>query len=192
MSLADSLAGTRATKRRRRLRRAFAVLAAALLLGLLLPVDPVMPVAGATPADWNPASFWHSPWGASGVHKGIDIFAKSGTPVLAATPGLVVMSGRFGAGGNAVAILGPHARLHYYAHLASIAVSSGEWVRIGRSIGTVGTTGNAAGKPPHLRYTVVTLLPYPWRAVAGLHGVPQGWKQMFFLDPGALLTAARN
>jgi murein DD-endopeptidase MepM/ murein hydrolase activator NlpD len=126
------------------------------------------------------------------VHKGIDIFAKSGTPVLAATPGVVVMSGQFGAGGNAVAILGPQARLHYYAHLVLLDVSSGEWVTGGQSIGTVGTTGNAAGKPPHLHYTVVTLLPYPWRAVAALRGEPQGWKQMFFLDPGALLTAARD
>jgi murein DD-endopeptidase MepM/ murein hydrolase activator NlpD len=191
MSVADTLAAT-STRRRRRLRRAGSVLAVVLLLGLLIPVDPVVPVAGATPADWNPRSFWHSPWGASGVHKGIDIFARSGTPVLAATPGFVVMSGRFGAGGNVVAILGPQARLHYYAHLASLDVSSGEWVVGGRSIGSVGTTGNAAGKPPHLHYTVVTLLPYPWRVVAALRGEPQGWKQMFFLDPGALLTKARD
>jgi murein DD-endopeptidase MepM/ murein hydrolase activator NlpD len=192
MSLADSLAGTSSSKRRRRLRHAGLLLLAVLLLGLLIPVDPIIPVAGATPADWNPRSFWHSPWGASGVHKGIDIFARAGTPVLTATPGLVLMSGRFGAGGNVVAILGPQARVHYYAHLASIGVSSGEWVAGGRPVGTVGTTGNAAGKPPHLHYAVVTAVPYLWRAVAILRGEPQGWQQMFYLDPGALLTAGRD
>jgi peptidoglycan LD-endopeptidase LytH len=191
MSVADDLAGPNAAKRRWR-RRAGPILAALLLIGLLVPVDPVIPVAGATSADWNPASFWHSPWGASGVHKGIDIFAKSGTLVLAATPGLVLISGQFGAGGNAVAILGPQARVHYYAHLASRDVSAGDWIGGGRPIGTVGTSGNAAGKPPHLHYTVVTLLPYPWRAAAALRGEPQGWKQILFLDPGALLTAARD
>jgi murein DD-endopeptidase MepM/ murein hydrolase activator NlpD len=189
MSLPDGLAETSSSKRRRRRRHAGLLLPAVLLLGLLIPVDPVIPVAGATAADWNPKRFWHSPWSASGVHKGIDIFARAGTPVLAATPGLVLMSGSFGSGGNVVAILGPQARVHYYAHLASLGVSSGDWLAGGRPIGTVGTTGNAVGKPPHLHYAVVTLVPYPWHAVAAVRGVPQGWKQIFYLDPGALLTA---
>jgi peptidoglycan LD-endopeptidase LytH len=52
-----------------------------------------IPVAGASYKDWNPQSFWYHPWGRSGVHKGIDIFAKEGTPTIAATSGLVVYSG---------------------------------------------------------------------------------------------------
>ena len=41
----------------------------------LLPETPRIPVSGATAADWNPQSFWYYPWGRSGTHKGIDIFA---------------------------------------------------------------------------------------------------------------------
>ena len=60
-------------------------------------------------------------------------------------------------------------------------VAAGDWVRGGETLGAVGSTGNAAGKPPHLHYTIITLVPYPWRVTAQ----PQGWQKMFFLDPGA-------
>ncbi len=68
-------------------------LLAVLALGYLVPERLVIPVAGATTSDWNDATFWYEPWGASGVHKGIDIFAPKGKDVLAATGGLVVFSG---------------------------------------------------------------------------------------------------
>jgi hypothetical protein len=70
-----------------------------------------------------------------------------------------------------------------YAHLSRIDVRSGDWVQRGETIGAVGTTGNAAGKPPHLHYVIATLMPYPWRAT----DEPQGWRKMFFLDPSAEL-----
>jgi murein DD-endopeptidase MepM/ murein hydrolase activator NlpD len=160
--------------------------AAFFAMSLLWSDAPTIPVQGATPADWHPRSFWHYPWGASGVHKSIDIFAPEGRPVLAATSGLVVRSGVYGAGGTMVAVLGPRWRIHYYAHLSWSDVRSGDWVWRGERIGAVGTTGNAAGKPPHLHYVIATLVPYPWR----ITGEPQGWRKMFFLDPGAALTLA--
>jgi hypothetical protein len=43
----------------------------------------------------------------------------------------------------------------------------------------VGDSGNAKGKPTHLHYSIVTLVPHPWR----IDGSPQGWKKMFYLDP---------
>jgi len=49
----------------------------------------------------------------------------------------------------------------------------------GRVIGQVGDTGNARGKPPHLHYTVLSAVPYVWRA----DGSSQGWRKMFYLDP---------
>ena len=61
-----------------------------LALGLFLPARGVIPVQNATAKDWNANSFWFAPWGKSGVHKGIDIFAKKGTPVIASASGLVV------------------------------------------------------------------------------------------------------
>lgn len=151
---------------------------------LAWPDHPAIPVQGATRADWNPRSFWHYPWGASGVHKGIDIFSPEGRPVLAATSGLVIRSGFHGAGGNMIAVLGPRWRIHYYAHLSRFDVAAGDWVRGGQPLGAVGSTGNAAGKPPHLHYAIITLAPYPWRVTTE----PQGWQKMFFLDPGAELA----
>ena len=75
--------------RRKRVFISVAVAALAILAaGFLLPERLAIPVAGATSADWNHETFWYEPWGASGVHKGIDIFAPEGRPVVAATPGL--------------------------------------------------------------------------------------------------------
>ncbi len=149
------------------------------LVILLLPQHFTIPVSGATTKDYNPDSFWYYPWGKSVTHKGVDIFAKKGTPVVAATSGLVVRCGNIAMGGNIVLVLGPKWRFHYYAHLQDITTSSLSWVSRGETIGTVGDTGNAAGKPPHLHYAIVTALPYPWRWDTDR----QGWKKMFYLNP---------
>ena len=149
------------------------------LAGLAVPQRLVLPVRGATRADWNPETFWHSPWGASGVHKGIDIFAREGTPVFSAGPGLVLFAGQLGRGGNAVVVMGPKWRLHYYAHLRESDATAGHFVSKGETLGTVGATGNAVGKPPHLHYALVTPIPYPWHADRSV----QGWKKMFYLNP---------
>jgi peptidoglycan LD-endopeptidase LytH len=157
-----------------------------LIGGLLVPERLIIPVQGATPADWNVHSFWFRPWGKSGVHRGIDIFAREGTPVIAASSGVVIFSGVLGAGGNAVAILGPKWRVHYYAHLRTRTVNSGSFVSRGEAIGSVGTTGNAVGKPPHLHYSVITQLPYPWRYKAERFG----FDRMFYLDPNERLKGS--
>lgn len=153
------------------------------LAGFIVPERMIIPVAGAGKSDWNHRSFWHSPWGISGVHKGIDIFAVEGAPVISSIRGLVIYKGMFGLGGNVVAVLGPKWHIHYYAHLDSIDICQWNFIRQGQKIGTVGTTGNAVGKPPHLHYAVVTPIPYVWRVEAG----KQGWKKMFYLNPDELL-----
>lgn len=153
------------------------------IIGMILQDDCVIPVEGATPKDWNPQSFWYSPWGRSGVHKGIDIFAKDHTPVLSSTKGLVLYSGPYGMGGNVVWVLGPKWRLHYYAHLSDSSVSAFTFVHIGSPIGRVGSSGNAAGKPPHLHYAIRSLIPLPWLATQQV----QGWDRMFFIDPNTRL-----
>ena len=157
-------------------------LSAIFVVGLLIPERAVIPVEGASESDWNAKSFWYEPWGASGVHKGIDIFASHGRKVVSATPGIVIFRGTLGRGGNVVAVLGPKWRVHYYAHLSSFA-NEPLLVSAGSQIGAVGTSGNAAGKQPHLHYTILSLVPLPWRYTTGT----QGWRKMFFLDPGAVL-----
>ena len=150
-----------------------------LIAGLLLPEKVTIPVQGATSADWNHDTFWYAPWGTSGVHKGIDIFGVKGTPVLAATYGVVIYVGKLGKGGNVVAVLGPKWRIHYFAHLNDTSVSAGKFVGVNSRLGTLGDTGNAAGKQPHVHYSILSLIPIPWLATTE----SQGWKKMFFLSP---------
>ncbi len=156
----------------------------ALAAGFLLPEKLVIPVKGATKSDWNPKSFWFSPWGKSGVHKGIDIFAKEGTPVIAACSGLVVSAETNKDGGNVISILGPKWRIHYYAHLNTLKAGRGELVRQGAEIGTVGSTGNAIGKAPHLHYAIISQIPYVWEFRTDKFG----FDRMFFLNPHEKLT----
>ena len=82
-------------------------------------------------------------------------------------------------GGNVVVVLGPMWRLHYYAHLKEITIPSFSFVSINKKIGTVGSSGNAKRKPPHLHYSIVSIIPYPWR----IDSEKQGWKKMFYLNP---------
>lgn len=158
-------------------------LLAVLAAGFLVPEPVRIPVAGASARDWNARSFWSEPWGSSGVHKGIDIFGKAGTPVVSTTHGIVLFAGEVAKGGKVVLILGPRWRVHYFAHLDSIRTSPFLPVSSGRQIGTLGTSGNAQGKPPHLHYSIVRLLPAPWKMDAST----QGYKKAFFIDPGAYL-----
>ena len=150
-----------------------------IVIGLILPQKFSMPVDGATSADYNSQSFWFYPWGKSVTHKGVDIFAKEGTPIRSSTSGLVIFCGQIKIGGNVVLILGPKWRLHYYAHLKDINTSIFSWANSVKIIGTVGTTGNAVGKTPHLHYAIVTPIPYLWR----IDTDRQGWKKMFYLNP---------
>jgi len=151
-----------------------------LILGFLLPQRMIIPVENADLNSWDKKSFWAYPWGSSITHKGIDIFAERGTPVIAATNGLVVYTHDGGKGGKSVMILGPKWRFHYYAHLDKIATFSLKPLKRGTRIGTVGDTGNAKGKSPHLHYAMTTPFPYfnLWDANA-VHG----WKKIFYLNP---------
>lgn len=152
-------------------------------IGFILPEKNVIPVQSATSSDWNHATFWYEPWGKSGVHKGIDIFSARGTPVLASTYGVIVFKGKLGIGGNSIAILSPKWRIHYYAHLENFDHSAGRLIHTSEVIGSVGDSGNAKGKPTHLHYTIVSVLPYPWK----WDGSTQGWKKMFILNPTEIL-----
>lgn len=165
----------------RRLR--WLLVAATILAPFLIPDSAIIPVKGATTKDWNHKSFWFEPWGKSGVHKGIDIFAKEGRPVTSATRGVLLYQGTLGIGGNVVVILGPRWRIHYYAHLQGRGTSS-LFVRQGKEIGHVGTSGNAMGKPPHLHYSIVSIIPYPWL----IDRSPQGWKKAFFINPQDVIS----
>jgi peptidoglycan LD-endopeptidase LytH len=155
-----------------------------IIVGFLLPQHLQMPVEGATRKDYDQDSFWFYPWGKSVTHKGVDIFANAGTTVHSATSGVVIYTGQISMGGNVVLVLGPKWRLHYYAHLKEIKTHILALVDKNDTIALVGATGNAAGKPPHLHYTIKTLFPYFWLADKSV----QGWRKMFYLNPVTYLN----
>ncbi len=167
-------------KRFTKTKRTLLIIALIIAVGYLIPEKTIIPVQGAKPNDWNKQSFWYEPWGTSGVHKGIDIFAPKGRPLVSSTIGLVLYTGNINKGGKVVLVLGPKWKLHYYAHLDSIETNSLSTLKMGERIGTVGDSGNAKGKPAHVHYSLVSLFPHFWKITSAT----QGWKKMFYLDPG--------
>ncbi len=99
-------------------------------------------------------SFFGAPRdGGARTHRGVDIFAPRGTPVVAASDGVV--SSRTGSKlGGKVVWLKARGINQYYAHLDSQAVRPAQRVRAGDTLGWVGNTGNARSTPPHLHFGV--------------------------------------
>ncbi len=93
--------------------------------------------------------------GGSRNHRGVDIFAPPGTPVLSATEGSVYRVRTTAIGGKVVWVRGSDERdRYYYAHLDSQVVRNGMQVERGTLLGFVGNTGNARTTPPHLHFGV--------------------------------------
>ena len=101
-------------------------------------------------------SFFGAPRdGGRRVHHGVDIFARRGTPVLAATAGTTYRVSNTGMGGKVVWVRDDdRGARFYYAHLDSQYVGNGVQVEVGDTIGFVGNTGNARTTPPHLHFGV--------------------------------------
>ena len=88
-------------------------------------------------------------------HKGQDMFAACGTPLVAAQSGKVVAAQYHSAAGYYVVIKRPDGQSHAYMHLQGPAlVRQGARVRVGQEIGAVGETGRASGC--HLHFELWT------------------------------------
>lgn len=83
-------------------------------------------------------------------HRGIDVPAASGVPVLAAADGMVQRAERAGGYGLMVEIDHADGGRTRYAHLSSLNVQVGEKVAVASVIGHVGSTGRSTG--PHLHF----------------------------------------
>lgn len=94
----------------------------------------------------------HPVTGKSIMHEGLDFAAPWGSPIKAASGGLVVFSGYLGGYGNMVEVdhgNGLHTR---YGHASKLLVKTGDIVHQGQLIAKVGSTGRSTGA--HLHFEV--------------------------------------
>jgi murein DD-endopeptidase MepM/ murein hydrolase activator NlpD len=113
--------------------------------------------------------------GHSALHTGLDFPADTGTPILAAAGGVVVVQQFHAAYGNMIEIDHGNDLITRYAHASAVMVKKGEIVKRGQLIAKVGSTGRSTG--PHLHFEVL------------VSGVPQDPRA--FLDAGEALAAAK-
>lgn len=88
-------------------------------------------------------------------HNGLDIAAKTGTPVYAAEAGKVTKVSSSGPYGNHIQIehnVDGQKWTTVYAHLHKVDVKTGQLVHQGEPIGQIGNTGNSSG--PHLHFEI--------------------------------------
>ena len=89
-------------------------------------------------------------WGR--LHAGIDIAVGSGTPVVAAAGGTVVIAGWLGGYGNLVVIDHGNGIATAYGHNSGVTVGVGQFVAQGQLIAYSGSTGHSTG--PHVHFEV--------------------------------------
>jgi len=93
--------------------------------------------------------------GTQRFHKGVDLAAPAGTPVVAALPGKVVSAGYESGYGNTVLVEHDGGLQTRYGHLASVNVKAGDIVTSDDMLGKVGSTGRSTGA--HLHFEVIRM-----------------------------------
>lgn len=114
----------------------------------------------STPSIWPAKGFVTSKFGYRSspftgyrdFHKGLDISAKTGTPVKATATGTVIFAGWDGAYGRCVVVNHGSGLVTRYAHLDRITVETAQYVKRGEQIGHLGSSGRSTG--PHVHYEV--------------------------------------
>ena len=93
---------------------------------------------------WHPILHRYRP------HHGTDFGARRGTPILAVNDGKVIYAGWMGGYGRVVKIKHAGGYISLYAHQSRIRVKRGQYVKKGKIIGYVGSSGRSTG--PHLHF----------------------------------------
>jgi murein DD-endopeptidase MepM/ murein hydrolase activator NlpD len=109
----------------------------------------VCPVAGAV----SFTDSWGAPRSGGRSHKGVDMIAARGVPVVAIFSGRVQRTSNSSLGGKSVYFVSDAGDMYYYAHLDDFGdISSGQSVPAGYVLGYNGSTGNAPSYLPHLHF----------------------------------------
>jgi murein DD-endopeptidase MepM/ murein hydrolase activator NlpD len=110
---------------------------------------PIAPLAQLSSTyGWRRHPFHTEP----SVHEGLDFAAPMGTPILAASGGVVRTAAYHGGFGNLIEIDHGDGLLTRYAHAKVLLVKKGDLVIRGQLIARVGSTGLSTG--PHLHFEV--------------------------------------
>ncbi len=123
-----------------------------------VPTTPSPVVTDGKTCPINAATSFSDTWGAprSGgrTHKGVDMMAARGAPIVAIESGVVTRTSNSSLGGLSIYLTGASGSRYYYAHLDAIAsgVGSGTQVSVGDYLGENGSTGNAPDWLPHLHF----------------------------------------
>ena len=113
----------------------------------LVPLDWLCPITGG----YTFSDTWGDPRSGGRSHRGTDVFADYGTPLVAVVGGEAVNYGWSSAGGYDVFLLGDDGNRYYYAHLDGFP-NLGRMEQ-GDVVGYVGDSGNASGVP-HLHFEI--------------------------------------
>jgi murein DD-endopeptidase MepM/ murein hydrolase activator NlpD len=127
---------------------------------------------------WETSGFGYqrSPFTGDRVfHKGLDIAAATGTPVVAPANGIITFAGSRGVFGIMLIVEHGHGLVTQYSHLSKVEKTEGSQVKRGETIAYVGKTGKCFG--PHLHYEV------------RLHGIPVNPKKYILFTPSFIHAA---
>jgi len=109
----------------------------------------VCPVAGAV----SFSDSWGAPRSGGRTHKGVDMIAARGVPIVAIFSGTIHRLSNSALGGKSIYFRSDAGDLYYYAHLDAFAdIGPGQHVSAGHVIGYNGSTGNAPDYLPHLHF----------------------------------------
>lgn len=116
------------------------------------------------PSSYRISSTYKQRWGKQ--HTGIDIdgFGQDGYPIVASDGGTVILASYYGGYGNCVIIDHGNGYMTLYGHMSGFAVSQGDGVGQGQTVGYLGNTGNSFGTHCHFEIisngTQIDPLPY--------------------------------
>lgn len=122
----------------------------------------------------------HDPFtGETKNHRGVDVAAAEGTPIVSAMPGRVVFAGERGGYGNTVEIDHGNGVHTLYAHASELHAKEGDVVQAGTPVAEVGSTGRSTGNHLHFELRVNGQAVDPRKALkAYSHRVEEAYQQV--------------